>query len=266
MSTRFAESNKVKIAKRVVEVLGYLSETDEQITVNDIVREFKRPQSSTSELLLSLAELGLLYRDPKTRKYAPTVLMASFGYASQPEVVRSGRLFALMDDLAQNLRCDVGLFSTVGINAQIVRWSSYQCDSRSLPSVRCGAIAPMSHCSVGSLLLSALGLENAKRLLWRLCAEAGEEPFQFEERLAQVAKCGETGYFTAEFGFGSSDLMTAVHVLNDRKRSPLVLGVLHSPSVTIDGEALGALLKREVRSCVYPNETTNFQRRMLVAV
>ena len=60
-------SNKAKIAKRVVEVLDFFDDDHREATVMDIVRRYNRPQSSTSELLSSLVELGLLYKDPYSK-------------------------------------------------------------------------------------------------------------------------------------------------------------------------------------------------------
>ena len=54
-----AESNKAKIAKRVIEVLEFFDEEHPQATVMDIVRRFDRPQSSTSELLSTLVDTAL---------------------------------------------------------------------------------------------------------------------------------------------------------------------------------------------------------------
>jgi hypothetical protein len=65
------ESNKAKIARRVIEVLEFFDEAHPRATVMDIVRRFNRPQSSTSELLSSLVDLGLLYKDPYSRSYTP---------------------------------------------------------------------------------------------------------------------------------------------------------------------------------------------------
>ena len=61
------ESNKAKIAKRVIEVLEFFDVEHPQATVMDIVRRYNRPQSSTSELLSSLVGLGLLYKDAYSR-------------------------------------------------------------------------------------------------------------------------------------------------------------------------------------------------------
>ena len=59
-----ASSNKAKIARRVIEVLEFFDDNHREATVMDIVRRCNRPQSSTSELLSSLVELGLLHKDP----------------------------------------------------------------------------------------------------------------------------------------------------------------------------------------------------------
>ena len=52
--------NKAKIARRVIEVLDFFDDENREASVMDIVRRYGRPQSSTSELLASLVELGLL--------------------------------------------------------------------------------------------------------------------------------------------------------------------------------------------------------------
>ena len=102
------DSNKTKIARRVIEVFEFFASEQRRATVMDIVRRYDRPQSSTSELLGALVEMGLLYKDPQSRSYAPTPRLAAFGCASQPEPIASGRLFAYMDRLAQTARSGVG--------------------------------------------------------------------------------------------------------------------------------------------------------------
>ena len=61
MPVTSGSSNKAKIARRVIEVLEYFDDNHREATVMDIVRRYNRPQSSTSELLSSLVDLGLLY-------------------------------------------------------------------------------------------------------------------------------------------------------------------------------------------------------------
>ena len=73
------ESNKAKIAKRVIEVLDFFDDSHPTATVMDIVRRYDRPQSSTSELLSTLVELGILYKDNASRSYTLTPRAAILG-------------------------------------------------------------------------------------------------------------------------------------------------------------------------------------------
>ncbi len=92
MANRPASSNKAKIARRVVEVLEYFDDAHRDATVMDIVRRYDRPQSSTSELLSSLVELGLLRKDREARTYSLTPRAALLGTGGQAGAVRDGRL------------------------------------------------------------------------------------------------------------------------------------------------------------------------------
>src|SRR5262245_41006196 len=73
------EPSKAKTARRVIEVLEYFDEEHRQATVMDIVRRYNRPQSSTSELLASLVDMGILYKDASSRSYTLTPRAAILG-------------------------------------------------------------------------------------------------------------------------------------------------------------------------------------------
>ena len=116
------ESNKAKIARRVVEVLEFFDDDHPQATVMDIVRRYNRPQSSTSELLSSLVGLGMLYKDPYSRSYTPTPRAALLGCSVQSGIVRDGRLPGLMDRLSAQTGLGVAVFGMVGLSVQIFTW------------------------------------------------------------------------------------------------------------------------------------------------
>ena len=107
-------SNKAKIAKRVIEVLDFFDHDHPTATVMDIVRRYDRPQSSTSELLSSLVDLGLLYKDMATRSYTLTPRAAMLGSQTQPDFVRDGRLSGLVEKIAAQTHLSVGVFGMVG--------------------------------------------------------------------------------------------------------------------------------------------------------
>jgi DNA-binding IclR family transcriptional regulator len=115
-----APSNKAKIAKRVIEVLEFFDDSHPEATVMDIVRRYGRPQSSTSELLASLVDLGLLYKNPYTRSYRPTARAALLGTAGQSAAIREGRLVRLLDRLVAQTGLSVAVFGMVGLNVQVV--------------------------------------------------------------------------------------------------------------------------------------------------
>jgi DNA-binding IclR family transcriptional regulator len=243
------ESNKTKIARRVIEVFEFFAAENRRATVMDIVRRYGRPQSSTSELLGSLVEMGLLYKDPQSRSFAPTPRLAALGFATQPEPIGNGRLFAFMDRLAQTSRCGVGLFGVVGTHAQVFRWShgSDLADE----DFGSGAGVLLSSSAIGLLLLSALGMSQASKLLWRLHAEApAVEQFDFAAVKEQVARCGQFGHATGASGLAPDSLATALLLPEGFGERRMALGVIYHARAAVDPEALVATLGHGVRQCL----------------
>lgn len=243
------ESNKTKIARRVIEVFEFFAAENRRATVMDIVRRYDRPQSSTSELLCALVEMGLLYKDPQTRSYAPTPRLAALGNACQPEPIGDGRLFSYMDRLAQKSRCGVGLFGIVGTHVQVFRWTpgAEPGDAK----LGCGDSALISTSTAGLLLLSTLGMNQAGKVLWRLNAEAApEDRFNLTELNEQVARFEQSGHATGESGFAENTNMTAVLLPDQVGERRLALGVVYSPNAAVDPGALVATLKHGVQACL----------------
>jgi DNA-binding IclR family transcriptional regulator len=247
------ESNKTKIAKRVIEVFEFFDEASPKATVMDIVRRYGRPQSSTSELLASLVEMGLLYKDARSRSYSPTPRLATLGATAQPGIIRDGRLFAFMDRLAYQTRCGVGLFGMVGTHAQVFRWSA-----GADPLTRdlgCGASEQLSATTAGLLLLSTLGPDQAGRMLWRLNAEAAaHQKFNPAEVGERVAAFRRQGHATGTAGFIAGAQLTATLLPRRPDERPLALGLVYGPDAAIDSDALVATLKRGVSQCAAPED------------
>lgn len=239
------ESNKTKIAKRVVEVMEFFASGAESATVMDIVRRYGRPQSSTSELLGALVEMGLLYKDPFSRSYRPTPRMAALGQAAQPEPIADGRLFNYMDRLAQASRLGVGLFGMVGTHLQVFRWTgSSEIKGNALA---CGNSVLLSRSSIGLLLLSTLGLNQANKLLWRLNAEtAAEERINLTQAGELVARCERSGHITGDAGLVAGALATAIVLPAEICDRPLALAVIYRPRPAIDADALVTSLRHGV--------------------
>lgn len=247
------ESNKTKIAKRVIEVFEFFDNNNCQATVMDIVRCYGRPQSSTSELLASLVEMGLLYKDQRSRTYRPTPRLATLGSAVQPSIVREGRLFAFMDRLAQSSRHGVALFGQVGTYVQLFRWTAGQ----QAVGIGSGASERLSDSAAGQLLLSTMSGDEAGKLLRRLNAEASEsQKFHYPTMLERVVLWQQQGHASGDAGFGPGLRVTAVLLptLTSADR-PLAVGMIYPAAAAIDTDALVVTLRNGIDQCMADQHT-----------
>lgn len=264
--TSLIQPAKAKIAQRVVEILEHFGQGNTGLTVGDIVRRFDRPQSSTSELLNALKDMGLLYRDLHSRRFYPTPRLAALGVAGQPELIASGRLFTYMDRLAQASRQTVVLFGMLGARLQIFRLSPGE-DSNAI-GLSIGTVVPLSASAAGLLLLSTLGERRTNQVLWRLKAEAEEdEAFDLVEASEQASLAGQLGYAIGTAGFVEEANVCAVLVPDEGAAHPLAVGVVYGDSANVDPEALVETLRFGIGQCILAEEgKSRLPARRLVAI
>jgi DNA-binding IclR family transcriptional regulator len=245
------EANKAKTARRVIEVLEYFDEQHRQATVMDIVRRYKRPQSSTSELLASLVDMGILYKDPIARSYSPTPRAALLGSLSQPRPVREGRVTVLVDRLNAQTGLGTALLGMVGLHTQLFRWKGKAAEQDGLAG---GMLDRLCDNAAGWLLLSTLAPQRREGMLRRMNAEACPEAmFNHAEMIKQIEQCARLGYAVGPAGFGTSDRMCAVLLPWDGKERPLAVAFVYEPSRQVDVEGLAAALRHSVHNCIeYP--------------
>jgi DNA-binding IclR family transcriptional regulator len=252
-----AESNKAKIAKRVIEVLDYFDDDHPQATVMDIVRRYNRPQSSTSELLSSLVNLGLLYKDPYSRSYSLTPRAAMLGAASQPEWVRHGALTQLVDSMVAQTGLTVAVFGMVGINAQIftLKPGSRAIGTANPAGLSCGVQDQVSNSAAGWLLLSTVPTQRRERIVRRLNAEATEDKkFCAAEMNEKLSGCASVSTVHGIAGFGTIADCACVLLPGQTEGHPLAIGFVYEPSADIDPAALIECLRDGVRRMVRPVE------------
>jgi DNA-binding IclR family transcriptional regulator len=253
-----AESNKAKIARRVVEVLDYFDDQHPQATVMDIVRRYNRPQSSTSELLSSLVELGLLYKDAFSRSYSLTPRAALLGAIAQPEMIRSGGMTSLIDRLVAQTGLGVGIFGMVGLNTQII---AYKAGSRLIASsdpkgVSSGLQDPLCNTAAGWLLLSTISQPRRDGIVRRLNAEASpEHKFQVTDMSERLGHCFDTGFSQGVAGFGTIADACCMLMPGQPDHQPLVVGFIYEPSGQVDPAALKHCLKDAADRTLYPAQT-----------
>jgi DNA-binding IclR family transcriptional regulator len=247
------DPNKAKTARRVIEVLEFFDEQNRHATVMDIARRYKRPQSSTSELLAILVEMGLLYKDPGSRSFKPTPRAAMLGSIFQPDLVRDGRLPKLADDLRARTGLGALIMGMVGLDVQIFRCAAgVQPIATSVPNAMSGgAQTPLHESAAGRLLLSTIAPERRGGMLRRLSAEAPEgRKFNVAELAAQIQACGRQGYAVGPAGFGARADMCAILLPAGSGERPMVLGLVYEPNDKIDPQALVELVRSSLQGCV----------------
>jgi len=227
MSASSTRSNKAKIARRVIEVLDYFDEAHPQATVLDIVRRYDRPQSSTSELLATLVEMGLLHKDAANRTYRLTARAALMGSAGHNGAVSDGRLVRLIERLAAQTGLIAAVYTLNGINTQIAYWRNGG-RTPGFPGAKlhCGAQEAAHKSAAGWLLLSTLSDQRCEGVLRRLNAEAGEtEKFIVQEIADQTRAARDAGNTLGSAGFDTGAQMAAQILPVELCASPLVLGL-----------------------------------------
>lgn len=240
---------KAKIARRVIEVLDYFDDDHREATVMDIARRYGRPQSSTSELLSSLVDLGVLLKNPNSRSYRLTPRAALLGTGGQVPVVREGGLSHLLDRLVAHTGLSVALFGMVRLNCQLSIWRpGPRCDSRIIRELHGGKLEPLSDSTAGLLLLATLPRERREGVLHRLSAEATEDrKFSVPQMAAKLVQVGEEGLASGPVGFGSRAKLVACVLPRDLSDQPLVVGVVHGDRDRVDTEGMKSVLQEGVR-------------------
>jgi DNA-binding IclR family transcriptional regulator len=253
---RSTGSNKAKIAHRVIEVLDFFDDEHTHASVNDIVRRYKWPQSSTSELLSNLARLGLLYKDPLTRLYRPTPRAALLCTATQPDMIRDGRLNDLVDRLTAQTGLSVAVFGMIGVDAQIFCWRAGSMAPRTThDGLYSGLRERLTDSAAGLLLLSTTSRQRRDGIIRRLNAEAPEDrKFNTVEIGRQVQSVAEAGHACGPAGFDAIADVCAVLLPEQPASQPIALGFVYEPSPRIDVEELTALLKASIARITGPAE------------
>lgn len=252
MAAASLSSNKAKIARRVVEVLEYFDDDHRQATVMDIVRRYNRPQSSTSELLSSLVELGLLHKDPFSRSYSLAPRAALLGTTGQSGMTRDGQLMRLVDRLVAQTGLAVGLFGIVGLNSQVIGWyPGPKCHKTSAAHMHGGMQEPLSESASGWLMLSTIAKPRRDGMLRRLNAEANDlHKFQPAEMASRIDSCHELGYVRGPAGFGSRAELLGVLLPGDDDSHPLVVGFVYDGRDIVNVQGLLACLDEAIRHCI----------------
>lgn len=234
-----AEPVKAAHARRVIHLLNFFNDVQRGVGVQEISRCLGWPQSSTSELVASLVEIGVLYKMSGRRLYVPTPGAAWLGLGAQPPEVRSGALHEKMETLASKTGITTALIGMVGLHAQIFSWR--RGDTADAVELRTGMQTPLADSAAGWLLLSTLSEQLRAQALHRLRAEAPDQrKCEFNNLAGRVADYARSGSIWGSAGFLPNVRLCAVLTAAHAGR-PLVLAFLFDRSAAAPVDLLSRL-------------------------
>lgn len=184
----------VKSAGRALEILEFFDEVRREAQVAEIAARLGYPQSSTSVLLKSLAQLGYLDYDARTRTYLPTARVALLGIWLDEGPVRDGSLIRMLEDLSRATGDTIILSARNGIFAHYIHVIQARTALRF--HVPQGSRRLVVWSASGFALLAETEDEQIRALVRRTNAElAPTEPIDARRVLANVRQLREQGYF-----------------------------------------------------------------------
>lgn len=217
--------SKVKSARRVLQVLEYFDETRSDASVMDVARALNFPQSSTTELLKSLAELGYLSYDHHKRRYMPTHRVALLGSWIQAPHLGEGKVVQMMEELGEKTHETIILGEHSG---SVVRYI-YVVPSRKAMRLHVGpgTIRPLARSGLGKLFLSTFPPEKVKTLLKRINAsrEADEPLIEYAELEREMQEIRASGYHLFTNGVNPGAGVVGMMLPQPEGYPPLGLGI-----------------------------------------
>lgn len=217
--SKLLEAKSIKSAQRVFEVLEYFDQDHPEASVSDISRRYGYPQSSASELLSYMVHLGYLCRGSRGRTFRLSMRVAMLGTWVQPDLIRSGRLLRLIDELANETGATVVLATNNG-----VRLRCLHVVGRGDDAPHQGDCLPLLHSAEGRALLLTSDRELVRKYVHRLNAEAesADKRVRFDELAADLDASSARGYVRRSDDKGAS---YAILIPNTHSHEPLALCV-----------------------------------------
>ncbi|CAA2158633.1 Transcriptional regulator KdgR [Methylobacterium brachiatum] len=185
----------VKSAGRVLQILELFDELQREARVSEIAERLGFPQSSTSMLLKSLAQLGYLDYDPGSRTFLPSPRVALLGAWLDKGPVRDGSLVRMLEHLSERTGDTVILAARNAIFSQYVH--VLQARSAMRFHVPPGTRRLVVWSATGTALLADSTDAEIGPLVRRTNAEASPEqpPIPISAVLANLARVRQEGYF-----------------------------------------------------------------------
>ena len=187
-----AKSDLSRSIKRTLEVLEFFDADHPVVSVSGISRALGYPQSSTSILLKSLAELGYLHYDKPNRTYRPTARVALLGRGVQSYLFGDGSVMAALEEVSQRTGEAAILAAPAGVVVQYIHVIPATNPIRM--HLRTGAVRPMIGSAAGHLFLSSRPDHELEEEVTRLEAAQCEKLIGRDELKKQIRRIRRRGY------------------------------------------------------------------------
>lgn len=187
-----AKTDLSRSIKRTLEVLEFFDADHPAVSVSEISRALGYPQSSTSILLKSLAELGYLHYDKTNRAYRPTARVALLGRSVQSYLFGNGSVMSALEEVSQRTGEMVILAAPAGVVVQYIHVIPATNPIRM--HLRTGAVRPMIGSAAGHLFLSSCSDGELEEEIARLDVAQGEQLIGRDELKKQIRRIRRRGY------------------------------------------------------------------------
>lgn len=221
---RSRASPVVKSAARVLSILELFDDIGQDLSVGEVASLLKYPQSSTSMLLHSLADLGFLRYDRNLRTFTTTERVALLGTRASA-LTEEGHILRIMKRISRRADCVVWLATRCGFHARDIHIVD-ECDSRQR-ILRVDKVRHLLTTGTGHALLSMHADEELQLLVRRMIAERGPDNLSFDysfvmksvQSIRRQGYCAVSGWLTPGVG------VIVVPVPKISRQQPLVLGL-----------------------------------------
>lgn len=218
-----AKSDLSRSIKRTLEVLEFFDADHPAVSVSGISRALGYPQSSTSILLKSLAELGYLHYDKPSRSYRPTARVALLGRGVQSYLFGDGSVMAALEEVSQRTGEMVILAAPAGIVVQYIHVIPATNPIRM--HLRTGAVRPMIGSAAGHLFLSARPDDEVAAEIARLDGTHGEHLIGRDELTKQIRRIRRRGYAISTNTVTPGGGIVAMLLPGQFNGTPLAIGI-----------------------------------------
>ena len=223
----------VKSARRVLEIFEFFAEAHTPATVKELSERLGYPQSSTSQLLKSLLELGYLRYDLETRSYRPTLRVMLLGSWVHDEIFGNGSVISLLESLRQELGHSVIVGMLQGVH---VRYVVTLCGvTTGLPPFSTGILRPVCRAAVGKILLAHKRPAEIALIARRANAQETDPACRVPvpELLADIEVCRHRGWAESHGGVVAGRNVIAMALPSMPGQPELAIG-LGGPLAVID--------------------------------